>query len=353
MFEGLGLHEIYSLIARFFFIIAILGLLLYLFFKSGRHTIFLQSLVIFSRKNKHFLIHLALMIFIVAIVAFGLMSYMIYALDVSTKVTPPGKIVVIEIDDYWNLEDTGEYFGKYGYDMETFRAVSNILDKYEYTASLGVSPHIFVEEIKETFALEDDLVMVSYLLELQDKGYELAMHGYSHCRNRYYCPKYEEVYFNILKGKSELEEMFGTEFVTYLPPGNEWTTEQYENVKGAGFKFIANTHVPIAYYDEDVIITPKGYDPIYHYAWYEIDFRHTGYEEWISSYEKTDFFILQLHCNTFDSQEKLDDLDKFLAYLKKKDTKVVTYSEAYDLLMEQDRILKSFGRFLFQSVGEQ
>jgi predicted deacetylase len=334
MFEGLDLHEIYSLVLGWITYLILIALAILLFIKSGKSIKFQEKLLKFSKKNKSLLIHLSLAVFILSLVAFGIMSYMISGLDTSTRAVSPQKLVIIEIDDYWNLEDTGEYFDKYGYNMETFRAVSDIIDKHNFVATLGVSPHIFIEETRETFDLKDDPIMISYLKELQDGGYELAMHGYSHCRNKYYCPKYEEVYFNVMQGKTEIEQLFGRRLITYLPPGNQWTTEQYENVKDAGFKFIANTHVPVAYYDEDVIITPKGYDPIYHYDWYGLDFRHTDYVEWIDAYEESDFFILQLHCNTFDTQEKLDDLDNFLAHLKENNVKVTTYSEAYALLIK-------------------
>jgi len=244
------------------------------------------------------------------------------------------KIVIIEIDDYWNSDEegAGPYFERFGYTMKDYKEVSNILDKYGFTASLGVTPYIFVEDIKENFALRNDEEMVQYLKELDAKGYELAMHGYNHCRNSYYCPKYEEVWFNVLDGKIELEDIFGKKIVTYFPPGNTWTTEQYENVKKAGFLVIGNTHVEKAYFDENVIITQKGYDPIYIYKWYALDFRHTSYDEWIDEYKKKNLFILQLHCNTFDSQEKLDNLDKFLEYVKKDGTKVMTYKEFYDYI---------------------
>jgi len=46
-------------------------------------------------------------------------------------------------------------------------------------------------------------------------------------------------------------------------------------------------------------------------------------------------FILQLHCNTFDSQQKLDDLDTFFAYVKKDGAKVMTYKEFYNYIMEK------------------
>jgi predicted deacetylase len=192
-----------------------------------------------------------------------------------------------------------------------------------------VTPYIFCETDLKNYALKDDEEMIEYLKDLQDKGYELGMHGYNHCRNAQYCPKYEEVWYNVFKGKRELEAIFETPFVSYFPPGNEWTTEQYENVKKAGFKLIGNTHVPRAYLDDHVIITPKGYDPIYVYGWYARDFRHTSYDEWIDAYEDTNLFIIQLHPNTFDSQEKLDDLDKFLSYVKDDGAKVMTYEDFY------------------------
>ena len=90
-----------------------------------------------------------------------------------------------------------------------------------------------------------------------------------------------------------------------------------------------------AYFDGDVIITPKGYDPIYHYDWYGLDFRHTSADEWIEAYENTNLFLLQLHANTFDSQEKLDDLDEFLGYVSESEGIVMTYKEFYDHVFER------------------
>jgi predicted deacetylase len=270
---------------------------------------------------------------------FAVLRLIIYDLDVSTSVKVNEKIVIIELDDYWNFEDTEPYFEKYGYTLERYRAVSNLIDKYDFVATLGVTPYIFVEDIKENFPLRDDEEMVTYLKELDEKGYELGMHGYNHCRNEYYCPQYEEVWYNVLAGKQELESIFQKPFFSYFPPGNEWTTEQYENVRRAGFLMIGNTHVPKAYFDENVIITQKGYDPIYVYKWYAIDFRYTSVDEWIEDYNEKNLFIIQLHANTFDTQAKLDDLDEFLAYVKEDGAKVMTYKEFYFYIKEKQEAI--------------
>lgn len=274
------------------------------------------------------------------ILGFFTIKYQIYVIDKLTTVYVDDKIVIIEIDDYWNINDTSEYFERYGYTMKDYKEVSDILDKHGAVASLGVTPYIFIEEIRENFALKDDEGMISYLKELNERGYELGMHGYNHCRNVNYCPKYEEVWYNIFNGKLELEEIFGKSFMTYLPPGNYWTTEQYENVKKAGFKVIGNTHVPKVYFDEEVIITNRAYDPIYYYGWYAFDFRHTFVDEWIGAYNNQNLFIIQLHVNTFDSQEKLDDLDTFLAYIKNDGAKIMTYGDFYDYINEKQNLEK-------------
>jgi predicted deacetylase len=345
MFEGLDLNQVYSLIASYLMSLAFILFVLYLIFRFKLDLLFLKNLSRFFDRHRIAIRHSLIIVLIMSIVGFGIINYMNYELDQSTRVRVPEKLVIIEIDDYWNIRDTEPYYGDYGYTMENYYDVSNILDKYGYVATLGVAPYIFVDSIRKNFDLDEDGRMVNYLIELESKGYELAMHGYNHCLNPNYCPRYEEVYFNVNQGKEELEEIFGINFFTYLPPGNKWTTEQYNNVKSVDFKFIANTHVPIAYFDEDIIITPKGYDPVYHYDWHRKDFRHTSYEEWVSAYEKTEFFVLQLHCNTFDSQEKLDDLDMFLAYLYEDGAKVVTYKGAYELIFEEKKgVLKSLKR---------
>ena len=332
LFEGLDLHEIYSLITGYLLFIFIFLVVLFFVFRVGLHIKFLEGLAIFFHKHKKRTKRVLLFLILLVLVGFVGMKYISYDLDSSTAISPPEKFMVIEIDDYWNINDSQIYFENQGYSMENYRSVSDIIDKYGFTATLGASPHIFIEDLRQTFDLADDPVMINYLLELQEKGYEVAMHGYSHCRNEYYCPKYEEVWFNVRQGRKEIEDLMGESPFTYLPPGNSWTTEQYENVKKAGFLMIANTHVPKLYYDEEVIITPRGYDPVYHWGWYSGDFRHAPYSEWIEVLEQEDFFILQLHCNTFDSQEKLDDLDNFLSYVKEMDIPVLTYREAYSFL---------------------
>ena len=334
LFPGLDLHEVYSLLSDQILILIILMVALLLIMKFGFHLVFLRKLSGFFKLHQQTANRVVLGIIILGIIAFAGINYMIYDLDASTRVSLEGKIVVIEIDDYWNVNDEGEYFKTYGYSMENYRSVSDLLDKHDYVATLGVSPHIFIDGTQNTLDLQDDTEMVAYLKELNEKGYELAMHGYSHCRNVLYCPKYEEVYFNVMKGKRELEEMFGIEIITYLPPGNAWTTEQYENVKSAGFKMISNTHVPDSYFDEDVIITSRAYDIVNYWYWPGAEFGHSPYTEWIEEYNEKDFFTIQLHCNTFDSQEKLDDLEKFLDFLDSEGAKAVTYKEAYNLIIE-------------------
>jgi len=284
----------------------------------------------YSQGIKIFLI----IVFLITLGIYGFFQYQIYELDKSTLVEVSDKIVIIEIDDYWNIQDALPYFEEYGYAMERYRKVSDVLDRHGAVATLGVTPYIFVEDIREDLPLEHDQEMINYLLELKEKGYEIGMHGYNHCRNAYYCPQYEEVWFNVRQGKEILENMFDIKLISYFPPGNYWTTPQYENVKRAGFKVIGNTHVPHAYFDEDVVITQRGYDPLYVYRWYDKDFRHTSTEDWIEVYEKKDPFILQLHCNTFDSQEKLDDLEDFLEYVLEDGAIVMTYEDFYNYLQE-------------------
>lgn len=320
------------LVFAFFTLIAIIALVL-----TKTHIFLIQGLLFIFKKLHIFVVIALLLLFVYVSVLLYSTQRTIYELDRDTKVNVEEKIVIIEIDDYWNIDEegAGPFFYEYGYTMERYREVSDIIDKYGFNASLGLTPFIFVESTRLNHALTDDEDMITYLKELDSKGYELAMHGYNHCRNQYYCPRYEEIWYNVYFGKMDLETAFKKPFVTYFPPGNQWTTEQYENVVKAGFKTIGNTHVPWAYFDEDVIITHKGYDPIYYYGWYAKDFRHTPVEVWIVEYEMRNLFILQLHCNTFDSPEKLADLDKFLARVKQDGAKVMTYRDFYDYIMEK------------------
>ncbi len=322
---------IISKLGYLFLILAIIFLLFYIlkrinFFENLKKKIKIKKKIV--RKILVFLV----MIFFIAFLVFFFIGA---RLDHQTSVKVQEKIIIIELDDWWNMQDTEEYLGPFGYDLERYKQVTDIIDKYGFIATIGVTPYIFVEQTGENFPLREDPEMVEYIEEVLDKGYEVGMHGYNHCRNSFYCPAYEEVWYNIFQGKREIENIFGISIHSYFPPGNAWTTEQYENVKKAGFTIIGNTHVPKAYFDENVIITPRGYDPIYHYGWYAKDFRHTEYEDWIKSYKKENLFIIQLHQNTFDSEEKLEDLDLFLKYVKEDGAKSMTYKEFYDYITKE------------------
>lgn len=252
--------------------------------------------------------------------------------DMETKATfnMKEKVVIIEIDDFWNLNDPS--FATYGYSLGRNQEVLEIIEEHGFVATLGVSPNVYLEWNSDILPLGEDGESVAYLKEKKAMGHEIAMHGYAHCRNPRECSGYEENYLNILGGKKELGDMFHEEITTYLPPGNSWEPDQYENVVKAGFKVIANTHVWEPNWDGDVLITQRGYDVVSHWDWYHVQFEHYPYEEWVEDYEEQETFIIQLHCNTFDSPEKLEDLDRFLDYIEEDGARVITYREAYAIL---------------------
>jgi peptidoglycan/xylan/chitin deacetylase (PgdA/CDA1 family) len=253
-----------------------------------------------------------------------------YQIDIETRASANEKIVILEIDDFWNLEHG--YFKGNGYSIQNYESVISLIEKHNFSATLGASPYIFIEETQNMYSLSEDEAIVAYLKKKKKQGHEIAMHGYAHCRNSKFCPKYEENYLNILQGKKELDNLFNQSTTTYLPPGNFWDTAQYTNVKNTGFLIIPNTAVTKPYWDGDVLITQRGYDVVSKWDWYGGVNSHYKYEDWISEYNNFDIFIIQLHSNTFDSKEKLDDLDKFLNYLETNDVKVVTYQQAYSIL---------------------
>jgi len=323
-----------QIISKLGYLFLILAILFLLFFILKRFGIFekLKKNIKVKKKTSNIIL---ISLFTLFLLGFLVFFFMGVKLDNQTTVKVQEKILIIELDDWWNMQDTDEYLGSFGYNFERYREVTDIIDKYGFVATIGVTPYIFIEQTGENFPLSEDTEMISYIKEVSDKGYEIGMHGYNHCRNSFYCLEYEEVWYNIFQGKTEIQNLFGKSVYSYFPPGNAWTTEQYENVKKAGFVIIGNTHVPKAYFDEEVIITPRGYDPIYHYGWYQLDFRHTDYEDWVKAYDKENLFILQLHQNTFDSEKKLEDLDKFLKYVQEDGAKSMTYKEFYDYIKEE------------------
>jgi len=329
------LAEMYHFLSGITLTVAIvLGFVLFFVYMKFNEKIF-DFISWSNKKFRRTIYSVVTILFVVCVLLVFYFNMMSNVIDEVTSVRVDEKIVIIELDDYWNFNDSELYFQPYGYNFERYRNVSDVLIENGFVGTVGVTPYIFEEKTYQNFALRDDSEMISYLEELQEEGFEVGMHGYNHCRNSYYCPRYEEVWYNIEGGKREIEGLFGERVFSYFPPGNEWTTEQYENVKKAGFVIIGNTHVPKAYFDDDVIITQRGYDPIYYYGWYEKDFRHTSVDEWIDAYEDSNLFILQLHANTFDSKEKIDDLDAFLKYAKEDGAKSMTYKDFYNYMMDK------------------
>ncbi len=333
---NLTLSELYYDVLGYIFALIIILVILLFIVRKKADVEFWRKVAKFTKNKNKQIFKTLLIILLILVVIYSGTRYAIYALDKSTSIEIDEKIMIIELDDYWNMEDV-EYYEKYGYTLDKFIPVTDIISKYGFKATLGVTPYIFDESTKENMHISGDQEMIDYLKSLLEEGYELGMHGYNHCRNEYHCPKYEEVWFNVYNGKRELETIFNMQFTSYFPPGNHWTTEQYENVRKAGFKLIGNTHVSKPYFDSDVIITPRGYDPIYVYGWHSINFLHTPYEEWIDEYEEDNLFILQLHPNTFDTQAKLDDLDLFLQHVKNDGAKVMTYKEFYDYISQKKK----------------
>ena len=145
--------ELYNLISDILIILIIIFVVIFILVKSRANIRFFRKLTIFSEKHQKGIKIITLTILIIIILLFGILRYMINDLDESTKVKVEEKILIIEIDDYWNIDEALQYFERYGYTLERYRSVSNIIDKYGFTATLGVTPFIFVEDIRENFPL--------------------------------------------------------------------------------------------------------------------------------------------------------------------------------------------------------
>ncbi len=253
-------------------------------------------------------------------------------LDAHTRANAPFKITIIEIDDYWNIQDGS--FAPYGYTYERYEKVLRLIESHGYRATLGAVPRIFNEEKRTQNILAEDVAMTRFLQAAKEAEHEIAQHGFTHCRNVELCNGVEENYENIAKGKKELEAIFGP-IRTYLPPGNSWNNTQYYNAKVLGFDTVGNTHVPRPYFDGGTLITHRGFDVVSRWEWYNRRFDHHPLEKWIKSYEnEPQVFILQLHSNTFDTEEKRADLGGFLDYLNAQNATVLTYRQVYRILRD-------------------
>jgi len=331
MFEGIveAVPNIAPLLVNLSVFLAVLFIGLVVILYIPKYTGGLKKSYDKCAKNRK---KIARTLFLVVVGVEIILFLIIYQIDAETQVKPPEKLVIIEIDDFWNLQ--GGYFERYGYSMDNYEAVIGPIEEHNFSTTLAVSPYIFLEDNQDILALRDDAEMVEYLKQKKEIGHEIAMHGYAHCQNKTYCPEYEENYLNILQGKREIDTIFEQDTVTYLPPGNFWKDPKYYNVIDAGFMITGNTHVDKPYWDGDILITQRGYDVVKRWDWCGAEYEHNDYEDWVRAYQESDFFIIQLHCNTFDSEEKLDDLNRFLDFLEEENVKVVTYKEVYDILRE-------------------
>ena len=69
-----------------------------------------KKLANYSEKNSRKIKKTTLWILIIFVLVFVYLQYAIYNLDVTTSVTVNEKIVIIELDDYWNFQNTSYFF---------------------------------------------------------------------------------------------------------------------------------------------------------------------------------------------------------------------------------------------------
>lgn len=241
------------------------------------------------------------------------------------------KHVIIRIDDIWCLENNS--LQEYGYTFDGLERIYNIIDNYDFKGVISITPFIYDEKIGNAHPLENDAQVLEFIEKVKNRKWEIAQHGYSHCGEYPHCYNYHENITTIETGKLYLENLLHTNIQTYVSPQGLWRKGILSSVKEVDFKVATVDSSAFIGWDNDLLITPKSFDVVDRWGWFPKNFPFKNYDEWIKEFKNRDIFILVLHYNTFDSEEKFKMLDNFLSHVNKSQAKVVTYRDLYKTLM--------------------
>lgn len=237
-----------------------------------------------------------LILFIFLSLFFLLNKTLIYH-KTSTNSLTSTRTVVITIDDVSPI-----------YSLDKHEKLFSIIDKHNAIATLFVIPDYLGQ-----YPVTQNNAWIEIIKKQQERGYEIAQHGYKHTNNEFGLLNYDQAKEKLLLGKSILEGVFGS-ICGFRPPNWAENYEVKKALKDLGYC-----------YDADA---------------YALKFEH-GWKTnlWITEFLKTDLeyeivskinkpFVIVLHVESMN-EEGYKYLDEFLTFAEKHGAVFKTYYDAY------------------------
>ena len=223
--------------------------------------------------------------------------------------------------------------------------VNNIFTEEAVPVTLGVIPFI------GNRTLAEDPTLVDYLKNLKSihpNLFEIALHGYDHQMlsdfyggSEFGGIEYPTQYGRISLGKKSLKETLNVDPVTFIPPFDTYDNNTALALKELGFKAVSGgAWFTEVYYNrtnpfitQEIVHLPESQAFIMNWenhTFYTLNFLKTRFDDF---YEKRLIYIQMIHFFTFTSQEKLDQLQGFIDFIKNHEkVKFMTlrsFAEAY------------------------
>jgi len=206
--------------------------------------------------------------------------------------------------------------------------VNNIFIEEAVPVTLSVIPFI------GNHTLAEDPTLVDYLKNLartHPNLFEIALHGYNHqLLSDFYSGsefgdlEYPNQYGRICLGKNSLKETLNVDPVTFIPPFGTYDNNTALALKEIGFKAVSgDAWFTEAYYNrtnpfilQEILHVPASQAFVKNWenhTFHTLDFLKTRFDDF---YKNHSVYIQTIHFFTFTIQEKLDQLEAFLDYIK-------------------------------------
>lgn len=218
--------------------------------------------------------------------------------------------------------------------FEQWSKATRILDEYNIKPLIGVVPdnidsELIIDREKEWFW--------SYLVDLQKKGYKIAMHGYQHSydikkkglisrglNSEFAGHPYEIQYSKIKKGK-EILKKHGIDTEVFFAPSHSYDKNTLLALKNNGFKYMSDGKTPKIKLDNGILCVPSEFGSI-------------------AKFEKRGNKCVVFHTNEWTRPEKRYGYDN-LAYICEKYGERITDFDTY--------VDEEVGNFFVQTLLEK
>ena len=194
------------------------------------------------------------------------------------------------------------------FSLEQHKRLFLILDKYNISATMFVIPNYL-----GLYNVTSDEAWFDLIKQEQNKGYEIAQHGYKHFPNEFALFNYSEAKEEMLKGRQLLEQTFGP----ICGWGAPYWAENYEVTKALNDSNYC--------YDASLVVRPyshawPGNDWVTDFVTSQIEFKNVT--------QSGKPYIVVLHVEKMDEQG-YTYLNEFLSFALENNATFRTYREVF------------------------